>query len=282
MAAFREHQVRAQDGLLLSVRDYPGGRATPLFCLAGLSRNAADFDALARWQAPQRRVVAFDYRGRGKSGYDRSTRSYRPQVYLQDARQVQIALGLERVVYCGTSLGGFLTMGAAALMPITVAGAILNDSGPELAPGGVERILGYLRQMWQAPPADLSTTVTYLRQLLPQLRFQSDQDWQDFARNSFQEVAGRLEPIWDRGLLRALARAEPLPDLWALFAALVPFPTLVLRGEGSDLLKPDTLTRMAAAHPQLRSVTVPGTAHAPTLAEPESRAAIETFLAEIE
>ena len=74
--------ITAQDGLKLHVRDYGSRLApnTPVVCLPGLARTAADFDDLARALAADpdtpRRVLALDYRGRGLSDYDRDPRNY--------------------------------------------------------------------------------------------------------------------------------------------------------------------------------------------------------------
>jgi pimeloyl-ACP methyl ester carboxylesterase len=56
---------------------------------------------------------------------------------------------------------------------------------------------------------------------------------------------------------------------------------LVLRGEHSDILAPATLERMQADHPRLQSVTIARRGHAPTLDEPDSVEAIESFLADV-
>src|SRR6266516_3743503 len=67
--------VTAHDGLRLHVRAY-GARASsalPVVCLPGLARTAADFETLALTLSSDRErlVLALDYRGRGKSQYDR-------------------------------------------------------------------------------------------------------------------------------------------------------------------------------------------------------------------
>jgi pimeloyl-ACP methyl ester carboxylesterase len=61
--------ISAPDGMRIHVRNH-GQRsqmALPVVCLPGLARTTADFEALATALAPDRRVIALDYRGRGLS-----------------------------------------------------------------------------------------------------------------------------------------------------------------------------------------------------------------------
>ncbi|MGZ0245734.1 MAG: alpha/beta fold hydrolase, partial [Alphaproteobacteria bacterium] len=60
--------------------------------------------------------------------------------------------------------------------------------------------------------------------------------------------------------------------------ALKDVPTLVLRGAESDILSPETFAEMQAVKPDMIGVEIPGAGHVPTMAEPESRAALEAFL----
>ncbi|HZW48441.1 MAG TPA: alpha/beta hydrolase, partial [Microvirga sp.] len=79
---YRDLFVSASDGLRLYARDY-GPReenALPVVCLPGLARNSQDFHALAEAlgldaERP-RRVLALDYRGRGRSEWDPDWRHY--------------------------------------------------------------------------------------------------------------------------------------------------------------------------------------------------------------
>jgi pimeloyl-ACP methyl ester carboxylesterase len=56
-------------------------------------------------------------------------------------------------------------------------------------------------------------------------------------------------------------------------------PTLVLRGEHSDILSAVTLEEMRRRHPRLEAITVSGEGHAPLLKDPMSVGSIATFLA---
>jgi pimeloyl-ACP methyl ester carboxylesterase len=71
-------------------------------------------------------------------------------------------------------------------------------------------------------------------------------------------------------------------DLWPAFNALADIPSLVVHGEISDLLTPETVAAMKAANPLLESVTIPGVGHAPTLDETEAVEAIARLLERIE
>jgi pimeloyl-ACP methyl ester carboxylesterase len=105
--------VTASDGLRLHVRAY--GRAsaasTPVVCLPGLARSAADFDALAtslsRDGPHPRRVIALDYRGRGLSQYDRDPANYSLSVELADVLAVVTALECLPAIFFGTSRAAF-------------------------------------------------------------------------------------------------------------------------------------------------------------------------------
>jgi pimeloyl-ACP methyl ester carboxylesterase len=70
-------------------------------------------------------------------------------------------------------------------------------------------------------------------------------------------------------------------DLWVLYRSLADVPTLAIRGALSDLLSAGTLLRMQQLKPDLRTLVVPERGHAPTLDEPESRAAIRALLESI-
>ena len=84
---------------------------------------------------------------------------------------------------------------------------------------------------------------------------------------------------WDLAIARAMRAQGPPPDLWALFRGLKEIPTLLLRGELSDLLSEETVQRMLLEKPDLVCVTVPGRGHTPSLDEPQSERAIDAFLA---
>jgi pimeloyl-ACP methyl ester carboxylesterase len=79
----------------------------------------------------------------------------------------------------------------------------------------------------------------------------------------------------------AAAPTGAAPDLWPVFGALKPVPVLALRGEISDVLSTETFERMGREKPDLVRVTVARRGHPPMLDEPDSVAAIESFLSRL-
>jgi pimeloyl-ACP methyl ester carboxylesterase len=268
--------VSAWDGLPLRVRIWDGGDTLPpILCLPGLVRTCEDFDAVVPSFLDGRRVVSLDYAGRGGSGRSPNIMRYAPEACLRDVLDVCSALHLRHVTVVGTSFGGLLGMGLAAARPAMVSGVVLNDVGPEIGPDGADFVRGFVG----LDPAleSLDACVTFLKEQLPPLSLSSDEDWRMMAALTYAPGAdGRFHPVWDTAIARLLAR--PPPDLWPLFGALAHVPVLLLRGEVSTLLLPNTVAAMRARRPDMTVVTVPGVGHAPILTEEVVRVALDEFL----
>jgi pimeloyl-ACP methyl ester carboxylesterase len=278
--------VSAPDGLKLHVRAWGSRTAAgvPVVCLPGLARTTADFETLATaLTSPMptpRAVFALDYRGRGRSEYDRDPANYSFPVELADIIAVLTALDIGRAVFVGTSRGGLLTMLLAAARPGALAGVILNDIGPVIEPKGLVRIKGYVGKLPQ--PTSFDDAATVLRRLFgAQFPTLSEEEWRGFAYRSFEERDGRLVPNYDPRLaetLRSVDEERPLPALWHAYDALGAVPLLVIRGANSDILSPATVKAMRARHKAMKTIEVPDQGHAPLLSEPTLIGRIETFI----
>jgi pimeloyl-ACP methyl ester carboxylesterase len=287
MARMFEHKVRMADGLWVYVRDWrPDGRATgaPVFCAHGLTRNSLDFEDVApAIVARGRRVVALDVRGRGLSDNDPKPMNYTPVTYAADSFAVWDALGIDRAVWIGTSMGGLMAMIAAVIAPERLVGVVLNDIGPEIAPEGLRRIAGYVGGA--APVDDWPKAARYCREIngtaFPDA---GDDFWTAFARRIFcTRTDGLLELAYDPAIAEPMrAGAVSAADPWLAFERLEQTPTLVVRGALSDILSSEGLSKMCARHPDIEAVEVPRIGHAPLLTEPAAAAAIERFLARLD
>ena len=276
--------VVVADGLRLHYRDYPGpaGKA-PLLCLHGLTRNSRDFTDFAERHSPEWRVLAADFRGRGLSDYDPLPARYTPVTYAADVLHFLNALEIDRAVFIGTSLGGLVTMAIAAIAPQRIAASILNDVGPELTAGGLERIRSFVgKDVRFATWDEAAEAIAANNRRLPQ--GYSHDDWVEMAHRVCREDKGEIIFDYDMAIALPFETHGPVPkvDLWPLFKALGQKPLLVVRGEQSDLLSADALEKMHEAVPGMKSVTVPGVGHAPTLDEPEALEAIDALLGSLD
>jgi pimeloyl-ACP methyl ester carboxylesterase len=266
--------ISARDGLKLHVRDYgdAAGSALPALCLPGLARTSADFHELAIALASDpkrpRRVIAVDYRGRGRSERDADWTHYDLKIELDDVLQVLAATGVHEAIFIGTSRGGLLTMAMAPVRPTAIKGVVLNDIGPVLDARGLIRIRGYVGKL--PAPRDWGEAANILKQVFgSQFPALDGAGWDGYARRTWKDENGRLSPDYDPALaktLEALDLEAPLPVMWPFFDGLKHAPMLVLRGEHSDLISDETVKEMVLRHPACESWTVRGQGHAPLLA----------------
>lgn len=270
---FRDLFVTSTDGLKLYARDY-GPRvmhALPVVCLPGLARTSADFHDLAltlsRDSERPRRVLALDYRGRGRSDRDPAWRNYDVRIEMGDVLAVLVAAGVEEAALVGTSRGGLIAMALSAARPALLRAVVLNDVGPVIEGKGLVRIRSYIGKL--PKPRDFAEAVEIQKGLLSaQFPKLSSEEWEGMARTTWTETKDGLVPAYDPKLMAMLESIDleaPLPALWGLFEGLKTVPVLALRGANSDILSSDTLEAMKAAHPALEAVTVPDQGHAPLL-----------------
>lgn len=288
MTGFAEREWTSRDGLKLYARDYAGasgGCRAPVICLHGLTRNSKDFEDVAPLIAERgRRVLAPDVRGRGRSAWNTDAAQYHQRIYARDVLGLMDSLAISRAVFVGTSMGGLITMAVSALRSRAVVAAVLNDVGPEIGKAGIERILSYAGK--PAPIETWQDAADYVRRTnAVAFPDHSDADWAAFARRTFRDEDGR--PVLDYDPAIAVPLSKRPPQTRSFIAALLfrrlarKRPTLLVRGENSDLLTEEIARRMQRAAPRMRQVAVPGIGHAPTLTEPVAWKAIDEFLAAV-
>ena len=275
----------SNDGLRLHYRDYPASPGfedrPPLLCLPGLTRNARDFGNFADRYAGEWRIIAVELRGRAESAYAKDAMTYVPLTYVQDIERLFADLALKRFVAIGTSLGGILTMLLASTRADSMAGALLNDIGPQIEEEGLERIRNYVGTGSGQPTwVHAARAVAEANQdVYPDYKLE---DWLAMAKRLYRlNSSGRVVLDYDMRISEPLKvpGGEAGFDMWPLIAAFKRVPTLILRGELSDLFSAKTAERMKAEiGTKAEVVTIANVGHAPTLDEPESVAAIDRLL----
>ncbi len=282
--------ITSRDGLKLHARVFGPeySPALPVVCLPGLARTHLDFlelaEALAHDPARPRRVVALDYRGRGRSDYDSDWKRYDIRVELDDVMQQLAGLGIGEAVFVGTSRGGLITMALGAARPAMIRGAVLNDIGPVIDASGLIRIRGYIGKL--PAPRGYGEAADILKRFFgSQFTAFGPAQWETMARRTWKETPDGLVTDYDVKLMKTLEVLDleaPLPVLWTYFDALKHAPMLALRGENSDLLSAATLVAMGERHPDCAIHTVTGQGHAPMLGSADVLIRVRRVIAKAE
>jgi len=219
--------------------------------LHGFGNDAHVWDEICPTFAPHYRTLAFDLRGHGDSDWDPEMR-YDHSSMANDFEAAFEALGIDRLVLMGHSMGGRVAMRLAGRMPEKLAGLAIVDSGPEVDARGVTRIR---LEASQGPVrfASLAQYERLLGELYPAVRAETlarlAAHWTHRAEDGSYELkldprlrSGGRDPGLDPAELREIMARESR-QLWDALEAL-PCPTLVVRGAASDILSPETADRM--------------------------------------
>lgn len=251
------------------------GTGIPLLCLAGLTRNRSDFDYVLPHINAQ--VIRMDYRGRGASDWA-APATYTVLQEAQDALALLDHLALPQTAILGTSRGGLIAMLLAHLAKPRLLGLCLNDIGPKIERAGLDRISTYVGRNPTVP--DRASYAKRLAAASPAFTDVPATRWLTEAAHQTQITTNGLQITYDPALREAFLAGmdAPEPDLWPLFDACAGLPIALIRGANTDLLSPDTVKEMRRRRPDLIYANVPGRGHVPFLDEPESLAALNTFL----
>ncbi|MER9724941.1 MULTISPECIES: alpha/beta hydrolase [unclassified Mesorhizobium] len=284
---FSDFFYTAPDGLKLHARVYGETNSADwqVVCLPGLTRNARDFHELALYLSQRtdnpRKVIAFDYRGRGQSAYDPDICHYNVGIEAGDVLAGLAALNVEEAAFIGTSRGGLIIHVLGALRPAALKAIVLNDIGPVIEAAGLAYIQTYLDP---APKPKSRAEAIDAQRVAHGADFPAltAADWERMVSALYRETdEGLLLPDFDTQLVETVAGldlSKPLPDLWPQFEALAAIPLLAIRGANSKLLSADTLDEMQKRHSGMEAITVEGQGHAPFLETGNLPGAIAAFL----
>ena len=253
-----------------------------LICVHGLARSSRDFDDLARALCGQFRVVCPDIAGRGDSDRLADPMLYAIPQYVSDMVTLIARLDVETVSWTGTSMGALIGMALAAQTGTPVKKLVLNDAGPVLARAALERIASYVGLAPRFP--SIEKAEEYVRAVSASFGPHSDAQWRFLTETWLRKDAdGSYRAHYDPRIAEPFRANMPEKDLelWPIYDA-VRCPTLVLRGELSDLLRRETAGQMASRGPKARVVEIRGVGHAPTLMHPDQIAIVRDFLLEAE
>jgi pimeloyl-ACP methyl ester carboxylesterase len=216
--------------------------------------------------------------GRGLSQWSsHPEREYCLDFYGRIALSLLQQLGIERLHWIGTSMGGAIGLRlAAGALKGRMRSLVLNDMGPKIADAAVERIRAYAGK---PPQFDrVSELEQYFRTIYKPYGWLSDEQWRRLAETSARRTPdGRITTHYDPNMVLQFAHHPRDYEQWQAYDA-IEAPTLCLRGEHSDLLLAETAVEMSHRGPRATVVTLAGCGHAPALNVPDQLNLVERFL----
>ncbi|WP_284618843.1 alpha/beta fold hydrolase [Aquabacterium humicola] len=252
-----------------------------LVCVHGLSRQGRDFDTLAQALMDEYRVVAVDVVGRGQSDWLVDPMGYTIPAYVADMVTVLARLNAATVDWIGTSMGGLIGLGIAALKGSPVRRLVLNDVGPSIEPASLQRIGTYLGQ--PAHWATLDEAADALWAISQGFGPHTREQWLELTKPMLKPDGDGYKPHYDPAIAVPFRMITPEAAqageamLWAAWERLSP-PVLLLRGADSDLLSHATAQQMTQRGPRAQLVEFPGVGHAPLLQQPDQVQVVADFL----
>jgi pimeloyl-ACP methyl ester carboxylesterase len=260
-----------------------GDPANPrvVVCVHGLARQGRDFDTLAQALCQHYRVVCPDVVGRGRSDWLADPAGYQIPAYVSDMVTLMARLKADEVHWVGTSMGGLIGLGLAALPNSPIRKLVLNDVGPTIEAAALQRIGAYLGQplRW----ASVDEAADYLWSISASFGPHSRDQWLALTRPMLKPDGDGFKLHYDPAIAAPLRAVTPEMAkageamLWASYDALR-CPTLLLRGADSDLLSPATAQAMTQRGPKARLHEFTGVGHAPTLIAPGQIDVVREFL----
>jgi len=263
-------------GLRFHYRDWPARRAgaADLVLLHGFTGHARSWDAFADAMTDRYRVLALDQRGHGETAWAAADK-YGAAEMVDDLAAFVRALGLQHFSLLGLSMGGNMAIHYGGRRPAELARLVIVDIAPEIVPSGAARIQTGVRASDVFESRDAAFAAARTANSTPPAAHHRHRVDHSLMRTE----DGAWTYRYDRALRApGTIRARDTDAGWRA-AADISAPTLLIRGENSDILSPALAQRMLDANPNIRMTTVAGSGHSVPLDQPDGfLAACREFL----
>jgi len=263
-------------GLRFHFRDWPSTRldAPSLVLLHGFAGHARSWDPFAEAMTDRYRVLALDQRGHGETGWAAAD-EYGVGNMAGDLESFVQALSLQSFTLLGLSIGGLVAMEYAGRCPKPLAACVFVDIGPEIDKSGSSRIQANVQAADTFASQEEAFAVARADNSRPPEALHRQRSDTSLMRTE----DGRWTHRYDRALRSPRNLRLPDPETAWRSCANIEAPTLIVRGELSDILSPQIAERMARTIPDARLATVTNAGHGVPYDAPEGfLAAVREFL----
>ncbi len=258
-------------GMRFHYRDWPSQKpgARDLVLLHGFTGHARSWDAFAEAMADRYRVLALDQRGHGETAWAAADK-YGAEEMVDDLAAFVAAMGLQRFALLGLSMGGNVAIHYGGRRPPELAELVIVDIAPEIVPAGATRIQTGVRSGDVFASRDEAFTAARAANPTPPEAHHRHRVEHSLMRTE----DGRWTYRYDRALRAPGTVRARDPEAGWRAVANISVPTLLIRGETSDILSPELAARMMDANANIRMTTVAGSGHSVPLDQPDGFLAV--------
>lgn len=265
-----------------------------IVCVHGLSRQARDFDVLARAlleRAPQPlRVVCPDVVGRGRSDWLKDPLGYQIPDYAADMLALLDRLHSQAAIatldWLGTSMGGLIGVAVCGTprlpLPVPVRRLVLNDVGPAIRWQALQRIGTYLGNTGRFETVEEAAAAMWT--ISTSFGPHTPDQWLALSQAMVKPLPeGGFTLHYDPAIALPFRRvteesaAQGEAALWHLYDN-IRASVLITRGADSDLLARETALAMTQRGPKARLAEFEGVGHAPTFVTNNQIEVVASFL----
>ena len=248
-----------------------------LICVHGLTRTGRDFDFLAAALEHEYRVICPDVVGRGQSDWLNDKSDYTYPLYVNDMAMLLARIDAERIDWVGTSMGGLIGIFLASYTGSPIHKMVINDIGPRIPAAGLQRVATYVGQVVTFD--SIEKMEKFLRTIAATFGNLSDEQWRHMTIHGARQLEdGRYTFAYDPGIAKNFRTLDLKDiDLWSMWDA-IHCPTLVLRGEHSDVLDHADAVTMTERGPKAKLIEFPSMGHAPALMADDQIAVVRNWL----
>ena len=244
------------NGLKFHYLDWGNDGKQPILFLHGGMQQGHSWDLVGLSLCPDYHVLAPDARGHGDSQWAPDG-DYSVEAHIRDLEGLVQALGLDQFILVGHSMGGRTAYIFASLNPDKVKALVIVDVGPEVRAQGAARI-----QRFRELPDELDSYLEFADRV------------QEYTGRARTHVLGSLKYsirqlpngkwTWKHDKLFRTPGFQvdswPEKKMWDCLGRLR-CPTLIIRGEETDILTSEVMERMLTVIPRSDSALVPRAGH---------------------
>ena len=229
------------NGINLHYLDWGAEGRPPVVLLHGLRGHANVWEDVALALCNDYHVYSVDQRGRGDTDHAPGG-DYSTDAFVADLAGFVDAIGLDKFILFGHSMGGRNSMAFAGRYSDRLERLCIVDIGPRIEPAGGNRITEELRNL----PPEFDNFEDALTHVQTGNRFASESVMRRrLAGQSHELPNGKIGWKFDPAIReqRINGTAAPAADLWPTLERIT-CPTLLVRGTETDLLTEETARQM--------------------------------------